>query len=63
MTLEERLEKYLGKTPQVDPTAYVSKHAVLVGDVKIAAEASVWPGCVNWERSISRKDMISIPIW
>ena len=46
MTLEERLEKYLGKEPQIDPTAYVSKNAVLIGDVKIAAHASVWPGCV-----------------
>ncbi|MBQ2722633.1 MAG: gamma carbonic anhydrase family protein [Opitutales bacterium] len=46
MTLEERLEKYLGKDPQVDATAYVSKHATLIGDVKIAANASVWPGCV-----------------
>ena len=33
MTLEERLEKYLGQNPQIDPTAYVSKHAVLIGDV------------------------------
>lgn len=46
MTLEERLEKYLAKDPQIDPTAYVSKHAVLVGDVRIGANASVWPGCV-----------------
>lgn len=46
MTLEERLEKYLGQNPQIDPTAYVSKHAVLIGDVKIGAHASVWPGCV-----------------
>ncbi len=46
MTLEERLEKYLGATPSVDETAYVSKHAVLIGDVRIAKNASVWPGCV-----------------
>ena len=35
MTVEERLEKYLGKDPQIDPTAYVSKNAVLMGDIKI----------------------------
>lgn len=46
MTLEERLEKYLGQDPKVDPTAYVSKAATLVGDVTIEADASVWPGCV-----------------
>ncbi len=46
MTLEERLEKYLAKDPQVAPTAYVSKHAVLIGDVTIGENASVWPGCV-----------------
>ncbi len=46
MTLEERLEKHLNKTPVVDETAYVSKHAVLIGDVTIGKNASVWPGCV-----------------
>ncbi len=46
MTLEERLEKHLAKDPQIDPSAYVSRHAVLVGDVSIAKNASVWPGCV-----------------
>ncbi len=46
MTLEERLEKYLAKDPQIDPTAYVSRSATLIGDVKIGAHASVWPGCV-----------------
>ena len=46
MTIEERLEKHLGKDPQIDPTAYVSRRATLVGDVKIGKNASVWPGCV-----------------
>lgn len=46
MTLEERLEKYLDKEPQIDPTAYVSKNATLIGDVRIAKNASVWPACV-----------------
>ena len=30
----------------VHPTAYVAPNAVIVGDVRIAAEASVWFGCV-----------------
>ncbi len=46
MTLEERLHTYLDKTPSIDPTAYVSRHAVLIGDVTIGKNASVWPGCV-----------------
>jgi len=46
MTLEERLDKYLNKTPVIDPSAYVSRHAVLVGDITVAKNASVWPGCV-----------------
>src|ERR671910_2026560 len=32
--------------PRVDPTAYVHPDAVLIGDVTIGAEASVWPGAV-----------------
>jgi carbonic anhydrase/acetyltransferase-like protein (isoleucine patch superfamily) len=35
-----------GVTPAVDPTAFVAETAVLVGDVRIAAEASIWYGCV-----------------
>lgn len=46
MTIEETLEKYLGKKPVIDETAYVSKHAVLIGDITIGKNASVWPGCV-----------------
>lgn len=30
--------------PQVDPTAWVFENAVLIGDVRLAAGASVWPG-------------------
>ncbi len=46
MALEEQLEQFLNKPPTIDDTAYVSKHAVLIGDVTIAKNASVWPGCV-----------------
>ena len=34
------------REPQVDPTAYVHPDAVLIGDVRIGPEASVWPGAV-----------------
>ena len=46
MTLEERLEKFLTRTPQVDPSAYVAPSAVVMGSVKIGPKASVWPTCV-----------------
>lgn len=46
MTLEERLVRFLGRDPQVDPTAYVARGATLLGDVRLAAYSSVWPGTV-----------------
>ena len=32
--------------PQIDPTAYVHPDAVIIGDVRIGPEASVWPHAV-----------------
>ncbi|NWF95088.1 MAG: gamma carbonic anhydrase family protein [Candidatus Thorarchaeota archaeon] len=32
--------------PKVDPMAYVSPQATVVGDVEIAAKVSIWPGAV-----------------
>ncbi|MDZ7678542.1 MAG: gamma carbonic anhydrase family protein [Acidimicrobiales bacterium] len=32
--------------PRIDPTAYVHPEAVVIGDVTIGAESSVWPGAV-----------------
>jgi carbonic anhydrase/acetyltransferase-like protein (isoleucine patch superfamily) len=46
MTLEERLEIYLNRSPDVDPSAYVAPSAVVMGSVKIGPKASVWPTCV-----------------
>jgi len=46
MTVEERLAEHLSKEPQVDPTAYVARGAILVGNVRIGPKASVWHGCV-----------------
>ncbi|MFP5335954.1 MAG: gamma carbonic anhydrase family protein [Actinomycetes bacterium] len=37
---------YEGKRPQVAADAYVHPDAVLIGDVRIGPEASVWPGAV-----------------
>lgn len=46
MTLEARLARHLGCEPQVDPSAYVARDAIVIGDVRIGARASVWHGCV-----------------
>jgi len=46
MTLEERLETFLTRKPQIDPGAYVAPSAVLMGAVKLGPSASVWPGSV-----------------
>ena len=35
-----------GKSPKVDPTAFVSEFAYVVGDVEIGANSSIWPGAV-----------------
>jgi len=38
--------EYRGKSPKVHPTAFVAPTAVLIGDVEIGEEASVWFGAV-----------------
>jgi carbonic anhydrase/acetyltransferase-like protein (isoleucine patch superfamily) len=35
-----------GKSPALDPTAYVAATAVVAGDVRIGPRSSVWFGCV-----------------
>ena len=35
-----------GKSPVVDPTAFIAPTAVLIGDVEVGAEASIWFGTV-----------------
>lgn len=37
---------FRGKTPQVHPSAFLAPTAVLIGDVTIGAESSVWFGAV-----------------
>lgn len=44
--LVARLEKFLSRTPSIDPSAYVAPGAHVMGAVTLAARASVWPGCV-----------------
>ncbi len=40
------LEQFQGNQPVLDPSAWAHASAVLIGRVKLAANASVWPGCV-----------------
>src|ERR1044071_1027228 len=46
MTIEERLKKYLGRTPDVGRAAFVASNATVLGDVALGANSSVWYGCV-----------------
>ena len=40
------LIEFRGKRPKVHPTAFVAPTAVLIGDVTVGPEASVWFGAV-----------------
>lgn len=46
MNLEDRLAKHLNCEPRVHHSAYVADSAVVIGDVKLGANSSVWPQCV-----------------
>lgn len=37
---------YQGIMPRIDPSAFVHPEAVVIGDVEIGADASLWPGVV-----------------
>lgn len=37
---------FQGKSPQIDPTALVMPGAVVIGDVTIGANSSIWPGVI-----------------
>ncbi|MCF8041309.1 MAG: gamma carbonic anhydrase family protein [Desulfarculaceae bacterium] len=49
------IESVNGKKPQVDPSAFIAPGAMVLGDVELGPEVSVWYGCVlrgdiNWIR-------------
>ena len=37
---------YQGKSPKIHPSAFIAPTAVIIGDVEIGAESSIWFGCV-----------------
>lgn len=40
------IKEFNGKSPQIHPTAFVSKAAYVIGDVQIGENSGVWPGAV-----------------
>jgi carbonic anhydrase/acetyltransferase-like protein (isoleucine patch superfamily) len=40
------IRPYQGRMPQIAPSAYVDPAAVVIGDVTIGEDASIWPGVV-----------------
>ncbi len=46
MTLDERLKKYFGKTPDVSRALFVAPNATVLGDVVLGPQSSVWYGVV-----------------
>jgi carbonic anhydrase/acetyltransferase-like protein (isoleucine patch superfamily) len=38
--------EFEGKKPRIHPTCYVASNAMLIGDVTLGEESSVWPGAV-----------------
>ena len=40
------IRSFGGKTPRIDPTAFVSEMAYVIGDVEIGPGSSIWPGVV-----------------
>ena len=46
ITIEERLEKFLSRQPQLSEAAFVAEDARIMGDVRLGKDASVFYGCV-----------------
>lgn len=40
------IRKYKGIEPKIHPSAFIAENAVIIGDVEIGADSSVWYGCV-----------------
>ena len=46
MNFEDRLLRFWGQSPQVPASAFIAQGAVVIGDVTLGAESSVWFGAV-----------------
>ena len=56
MTFDERMERYFRRNPTIHPTAFVAPGAVVIGDVTLEEESSVW------FQSVLRGDINAIKI-
>ena len=46
MDVQARLERFLGRTPDVASAAFVAPNATVLGAVTLGRDSSVWYGCV-----------------
>jgi gamma-carbonic anhydrase len=46
MTVQERLARYFGRTPDIARANFVAANATVLGDVTLGVQSSVWYGCV-----------------
>ena len=46
MTIQERLDLFLSKEPQLAEEVFIARGATVIGDVRLGARSSVWYGCV-----------------
>ena len=56
------IRKVNGKEPRIDPTAFIAPTAVVLGEVELGPQVSVWYGCVlradiNWIRVGARSNL------
>ena len=56
------IRSYRGRTPKIPASAYIDPDAVIIGDVTIGEDSSVWPGVVirgdvNWIRIGARTNI------
>lgn len=40
------IKSFLDKTPKIHPSAFIAENAVIIGDVEIGENASIWYNCV-----------------
>ncbi len=45
MNFDEQIACFLGRAPQISPSAYIAPHTFIAGDVEVGEEASIWPCC------------------
>ena len=42
MDLQSRLDIYLKKKPKLDPTTFIANGAIIIGDVELKSDVSIW---------------------